>query len=184
MYHSISRRCYDKRYFYLSPLGLLRSKICNLSEPSIVCKQLPAKAQIALSYIDNPYRMKIIETPVCTDIRYGAIVKGYARLLVWLYRHCYPGLWLLSHLRLGVFDNAKDAVDVFCKIIPENQKILCLPRSIFASTLSKRFKRHGAMIIGAFLPTHLMHAYVIEDGCNAFRGDSAWINFAPVSIMI
>ena len=64
-----------------------------------------------------------------------------------------------------------------------NQRVLCLPRSIFIATTSRRFKGNGALFIGCFFPFRHMHAWVIEDGMQADVYDRGWIMFTPLAMM-
>ena len=66
----------------------------------------------------------------------------------------------------------------------KQQQTLCLPRSVFIATTSRRFKQHGTLFIGAFLPTVRMHAWVVEDGMPADSFDNQWIYYRPVLMLI
>ena len=184
MYHSLKYSFRGKRYRFCSVFGLLLSKKISKNEPNLerVCPALPCKVSAALAVVDDPYTVSLDGTAAKT-VAVSKAVRCYGLLLIWLHRHFYPGLWLLSHLRLNVYDNAEEAIDVFCRIHPADQKLLCLPRSVFGATLSRRFKREGALFISVFLPSHHMHAFVIENGRNAYRSDYGWINYTPISIM-
>lgn len=183
MYHSTPRQFAGRKYWFEPFLGWLRSQKYQSSPITVTSLSLPEKAKSCLKYVENPYLIIPRVYSKRERAKAGKIISAYAHILVWLHAHFYPGLWLLSYLRLKIFENSEEAINTFCDIIPENQKVLCLPRSIFAATLSKRFKKHGVMVIGAFLPTHLMHAFIIEDGRNPFTGDFAWINYSPITVM-
>lgn len=138
-----------------------------------------------LDVVSNPYNAHIVRGDRSKETRIPSIIRWYAKLLVWLYENFYFGLYLLSRLRLNLYDNSVEATDVFCEIIKgKKQKTLCLPRSIFAATTSKLFSKKGTLFIGVFLPSHHMHAWVIEEDKNSCRYDTKWINFTPVSVMI
>lgn len=110
--------------------------------------------------------------------------KCYARLLVFLWKYCYPAVYLLSHCRFAVYDDAGVANMAFrAAMRGANQRVLCLPRSVFIATTSKRFKEHGAMFIGCFFPFRHMHAWVIEDDMQADVFDNNWIMFTPLAMM-
>lgn len=141
------------------------------------------KGNDILRYVINPYLTR--NTTKFYGVNHIPFrVRFYALTLIWLHRHFFPGIYLFSKCRFAIFDNAAIATDAFCKIHPENQRVLCLPRSVFAATTSKRFPENGALFIGAFLPSHHMHAWIIEDGTNAYRYDTIWTNYTPVSIMV
>lgn len=110
--------------------------------------------------------------------------KCYARLLVFLWKYCYPVVYLLSHCRFSIYNDAGEANMAFRKIMKgHNQRVLCLPRSVFIATTSKRFKEHGALFIGCFFPFRHMHAWVIEDDMQADAFDNNWIMFTPLAMM-
>lgn len=114
------------------------------------------------------------------------LAKIYARFLTWLCSHCYPLAQLCSHLHFNVFENAGDAARFYYSVYPneERQRVLCLPRAIFIATTSRRFKEHGVLFIGAFLPTVRMHAWVVEDGMCADIWDNQWFCFQPVMMIL
>lgn len=137
-----------------------------------------------MMFVENPYTIPIAEYPAVQRRQFGRGLRLYARILVWAHANFYPLAWALSHLRLNLFDSAVEATDAFCQIIGyKHQKLLCLPRSIFAATTSRQFKQNGAMFIGGFLPTRHMHAWVMENGQNAYRYDFSWINYKPLAVM-
>ena len=118
------------------------------------------------------------------EVKISSISKIYAHFLVWAARYCYPLIYLLSHLRLNIYDDAQQASWVFQQCIKgKQQKLLCLSRSIFIATTSKRFKEHGTMYIGIFLPSRNMHAWVIEDNLQTDEWDNYWILYQPLIMM-
>lgn len=160
-----SHKCVD----YKSPFN---SKILNIS-----------KVQDCLNIVNNPFLAQKCHNE--KDIRPINIwIKSYAHLLVWLHAHFFPGLYLISKFRFKIYNDSIDATDVFCRIIPNRQNVLCLARSVFAATMSRSFSKDGTLFIGALLPTHQMHAWVIENQTNVCRYDYIWTNYTPVSIII
>lgn len=142
------------------------------------------KAKRILDVVENPFLAKIVAYNLPPKVHISYKIKLYASFLIWLYNHFHIGLFLIAKLRLNIFDNSKIAGEIFRMCHPNNQKRLCLPRSIFIATTSKRFKENGAMFIGVFLPSKHMHAWVIEDGVNPYVNDTIWTNFTPVAMMI
>lgn len=141
------------------------------------------KAKQILEVVKDPFLvMKVDSIKPTENPNYK--IKFYVSFLIWLFKHFHIGLFLVSKIRLNIFDDSKTACEVFTKCHPNNQNILCLPRSIFIATTSKRFKAHGAMFIGVFLPSKHMHAWIIEDRANPCSFDTIWTNFTPVAIMI
>ena len=112
-------------------------------------------------------------------------VKLYARVLTWLCRHAFLLARLWAKIPLRCYPDAGVATRVYYKLYPgEQQRNLCLPRAFFARSASRRFPGHGAMFIGAFLPSVQMHAWVIEDGMHADVFDNNWVNFRPVALFL
>ena len=110
--------------------------------------------------------------------------KIYAKVLLWAAKHCYPLIYLLSHSRFCIYENAQQASWVFQQCTKgKQQKLLCLPRSVFVATTSKRFKEHGTMYVGIFLPSRSMHAWVIEDNLQTDEWDTYWILYQPLIMM-
>lgn len=135
-----------------------------------------------LKYAMNPFLLKKREKSHYPEPT--RIAKCYAKMLVWLWKYCYPLIYIISHLRLPIYEDAGTANLVFRNIFNnKNQRILCLPRSIFIATTSKRFREHGTMFIGCFFPSRHMHAWVIEDGMQADLYDDRWILFTPLAMM-
>ena len=137
----------------------------------------------SLEYVDNPFLLQQREVDDIANSNKSYGVRLYIRLLIFCCKYFYPLAFLLSHLRLRIYSNAAEACLVFRELAKGEQRLLCLPRSIFMATTSKRFKHHGAMYIGVFLPSRHMHAWVIEDGMHTDILDDCWIEYTPVSVM-
>lgn len=135
--------------------------------------------------VRNPFLSKRPASTASRGVTRHRFARIYARLLTWLCAHAYPIAYLLSHLRLTLFANATEALCFYYKLYPDpkRQRVLCLPRAIFAATTSRRFKQHGAMFIGVFLPTVRMHAWVMEDGRAADPYDNQWTCYRPLLMM-
>jgi hypothetical protein len=80
------------------------------------------------------------------------------------------------------FTSSVDAIKYFrsetCRF---DQNTLCLVRCLFGAAHSKKFKKEGAVLIGVFLPSREMHAWIIESGFQPDPLDSIWVNFEPVA---
>lgn len=80
--------------------------------------------------------------------------------------------------------DAAEAIAAFCDTIGyKNQKDLCLPRALYAAKTSQRFKEHGVIFIGVFLPSRAMHAWVVEGGQLSDPFDSEWLHHRPVAAL-
>lgn len=175
----------DKVYKFSPYTGLLFSR--KFSQNNLVNKfnNYPdnLKCKITFEIIKNPFLIQKKEIAIRLENKRW--IKLYAKLCVWMYRHFYFGLFILSHLRLNVFESSLDATNEFCRIIgEEQQRNLCLPRSIFGATTSKRFKKEGVLFIGVFPPSRQLHAWIIEGNYSGWNHDYLWINYTPISIMI
>ena len=181
----------DKEYSFIPFLGWTRSKstaYANEIPSTVSFTKAPNKCNVNIDNVNYPYKIKAKDTFVSHNEIGGShypskFIKSYAKLLIWLSRHFYPLLFIVSFLRLNIFENGEIASDIFKSIHPKNQNILCLPRSIFIATTSKSFASDGTLFIGAFLPTHSLHAWVMEKGQNVCSYDKYWTNFVPLSIM-
>ena len=144
---------------------------------------LSIEAAKRLLPVENPFLTKQAYEPE-TAVIPSKFAKSYARILVFLCRHAYVVAHLFSYLRFGLFPNAVSAADAFrIATKGEKQNLLCLPRSIFIATTSRRFRSCGAMFIGVFLPSHNLHAWVIEDNIVADRHDKYWTLYTPLLMM-
>ncbi len=56
----------------------------------------------------------------------------------------------------------------------------CLARSFFVAKTSASFPQAGVILIGAFLPTFQMHAWIIDGGGQPDPTDRDWINYTPL----
>jgi len=131
-------------------------------------------------FVENPYLLKRRKTDMSASTPH-TIVKLYAWLLVLLSRYCFPLLYIIPYIVYPIYQDAGVANKMFYQLFPEEQqKRLCLPRAVFTASLSKRFKKHGTLFIGAFLPTNHLHSWVIEDGMHADIYDKQWIQYTPV----
>lgn len=184
MWITVNYTLRGKLYSFSPSLGWLKSKKVD----SPIVDTSPVKVENAaeklvhnLECINNPYKAaKPEQTYCCMTNRY---IRLYGLLLVWCSKHCYPILYLLSYLRLNIYDSGEDACNVFCRIHPSKQEILCLSRSVFVATTSRRFKSEGTMVVGALLPSHSLHAWVMENGKNVCKNDVYWTNYRPLAFM-
>lgn len=184
MWITVNYTLRGKSYSFLPLLGLLRSKKVSariVDASPVEVKNASGKLALNLECINNPYKASKPEKSGFNKINKYA--RLYVLLLIWCARHCYPILYLLSYLRLRIYDSGEDACNVFCKIHPSKQDVLCLPRSVFMATTSRRFKSEGTMIIGAMLPSHSLHAWVMENGKNVYWNDAYWTNYRPLAFM-
>jgi hypothetical protein len=171
-----------QEYFFNSFLGSLLCRPINDVSP--IKKQLSKKVMMLLENIDAPYKLKQTKHSEST-IKTSRFIKLYAKTLVFICKHSFFLAFLFAKIRIPVFENAAEAIAIFRECTNDkNQSDLCLPRSFFAVSTSKKFKKSGVMFIGVFLPSRSMHAWVIEDNCQPDWYDGIWINFQPVAVFI
>lgn len=140
-----------------------------------------------MNAVHNPFKMKARERSLgWKAVRHAWLVKMYAKLLTWFCTHCYPLTNVCLLLQMNIFSDAGDASMFYYSIYPsmKQQQTLCLPRAFFIATTSQRFRQHGTLFIGAFLPTVRMHAWVVEDGMPADCFDNQWIYFRPLMMLL
>jgi len=173
MYQYTKKIIYNNRFWYFNRwLGITYSSNKKSSGDFETPKE-----------ILNPFFVHSRSTkPQKTEISFSA--RMYVLFLTWAAKHFYPFIYILSHLRLNLYTDAQQASWVFQQITKgKQQKLLCLSRSVFIATTSKRFKEHGTMYIGVFLPSRNMHAWVIEDSLQTDGWDNYWILYQPLIMM-
>ena len=129
---------------------------------------------------NNPYILKktIIES---NSINKKCVII-YGFLLIKIVKYSFFLGKQFLYFRLNKFESSSESISYFRNFINKNeQNDLCLPRTFFAATTSKKFRENGVIFIGVFLPTKLMHAWIIESGELADQFDDIWINFQPVA---
>jgi hypothetical protein len=90
---------------------------------------------------------------------------------------------LYASWRVPLFATAREAILFFRQHAKGDQEVLCLARALFAAKTSRRFADYGAVVIGVFLPSRAMHAWVIEGDDLADPCDGIWINYQPVAML-
>jgi len=151
----------------------------------ILVEEPLSKTSKGIAAVDNPYLLekRTLEPPYKAP-EISSWVRFYAKALTFLSKHSFALAFLLGKCAIPVYKDAFEATLVYRKLYPGvQQKKLCLPRMLFAASLSKRFKKNGVAFVGAFLPSVQMHAWVIEDNMIADPFDNQWICYKPVLII-
>ena len=145
-------------------------------------KPLNKKVEVALRFCDEPYSMQ--NFPVSLDDTHKCSGRQKTRV---------HRMILLSRVNLFLarqyasysnphFTKSSDAINFFHQATPSGDRSkLCLPRALFAAKASKSFKDNGVILIGVFLPSRQMHAWIIEDGQQADPYDDIWHLYRPVA---
>ena len=177
------------RLRFFAPLGIIlrssQNEYQNNYRNDIKILNNP-KVKEALEVVYNPFTsiLSIASDESIFDNHSSWLLKLYAKVLVFAYNYFYFLLYLLSYLRMDLFENSAEAIRYFCSLYPGTQQSkLCLPRSIFAATTSKSFKKNGCMFIGVFYPSTNLHAWIVEDRRVAYQHDYYWIHFTPIVVM-
>lgn len=173
----------NNRYYFFEPItGALLYK--NNSTDLIKNKNIKTpKLESILQLCDQPFLLQ--QSPVQKiKIKSNYLLVFYAKFLVRLCKISFILGRAVSNFGWPVFNSAGEAISFFRTLYPnEIQNNLCYPRSLFAASLSKKFKKNGVIFIGAFLPSKSMHAWIIEDGTQPDIRDSMWINFKPIAAL-
>lgn len=169
--------------FYLDSItGSLRRKLSSSAKPLTT----HAKLASALALCEDPYLMQAshpcgLASPLPVQSLRGLIVLRTLRLL-WK-THFFLARAYAAH-PLPLFRSAKTATAFFhAQTRVEDYDHLCLPRALFAAKTSAAFVPHGVLFIGAFIPTRLMHAWLIEAGNNPDPRDLAWHHYRPLAAL-
>jgi hypothetical protein len=147
------------------------------------------KIQKALERCESPYLLsapadetqRAPSPPLAPEAGKRAIHFG--DWLMWLSRRQFFCARLYASWRVPLFATAREAILFFRQHAEGDQEELCLARALFAAKTSRRFAEEGAVVIGVFLPSRAMHAWVIEGDEMADPYDGIWINYQPVAML-
>ena len=163
--------------------------LLQTSSPQIqVDMHFPEKLKRNLTLCSQPYLLDR-QSPkppysMTGDSSCVHLTKRASRLM----RLCRSNLFWLAHQYASfskpLLQDSSEAIALFRKETTQfPQNTLCLPRSLFASSASRRFAEAGVLFIGVFLPSRSMHAWILEDGRQPDADDQMWINFQPVAAL-
>lgn len=171
---------FNRKAFYFNTFfGFLFSK----TKPIKFEKKLNPKIQKHIDQVIDPFQLERESQPIHFQMKSRCLnLKAYL-LTYTTFFSFYLGLILSKFLCLK-FKNSSEAIHYYRTYIqPKNQQNLCLSRSLFAANSSKEFKNNGAIIIGVFLPSNSLHAWIIENNKIADKIDDIWINYQPVAVI-
>lgn len=145
-------------------------------------EQLHKKVKDALRFCNEPYLM--LNAQLCLDGAHKCSEKQKTRVqrMIYLSRvNLFLARQYASYSK-PFFNKSSDAINFFHEATPSSERSkLCLPRSLFAAKTSKSFKDAGVILIGVFLPSRQMHAWIIEDGQQPDPYDNIWHLYRPVA---
>jgi hypothetical protein len=140
------------------------------------------KVSEALLFCDNPYELDISKNPDSESEPASKKLRNIARILVLLCRVNFFLAKQYASLKTRVFPDSAHAITYFHSITAKDDiNTLCLPRTLFAAKTSSAFDKEGVIFIGAFLPSKLMHAWIIENGIQPDTRDNSWHQFRPIA---
>ena len=143
---------------------------------------LHKKVEAALGFCDEPYSMPNSSVSLDVSHKHSEIQKKKAQRTIHLSRiNLFLARQYASYSK-PFFNTSSDAINFFHEATPRSDRSkLCLPRALFAAITSKSFKDTGVILIGVFLPSRQMHAWIIEDGQQADPYDNIWHLYRPVA---
>jgi len=146
--------------------------------------EIPSKLKQILTACDYPYSLQPNSNfQEKWDIQHkDRNCQKYANTLLKLCRINLFMARLYSSFASISFPNSRTAISYYRDNMNNlDQAKACLPRSLFALKTSKEFRTSGALIIGIFLPSRAMHAWIIENNMNADPLDKIWTSYQPVA---
>lgn len=152
-------------------------------------RALPPKIRNAAERCANPYLLPAPsdETPADSSAPLhpdaGKLGTKFVEKLIRLSQRQFLCARLYASWRVPLFASAREATLFFRKHANGDQNELCLARALFAAKTSRRFAEEGAVVIGVFLPSRAMHAWVIEGDDAADPYDGSWINYQPIAML-
>lgn len=152
-------------------------------------RALPSKIRNAFQHCSNPYLLSAQFDHAPTDSSPPTSADDeklgleFARRLIRFSRRQFLCARLYASWRVPLFRTAREAILFFRQHAEGDQEELCLARALFAAKTSRRFPADGAVVIGVFLPSRAMHAWVIEGDELADPYDGIWINYQPVAML-
>jgi hypothetical protein len=147
--------------------------------------QLPEIIDDLFRHVSNPYLLKTVRQIPSNKVipNDSLFAKILARIFTLLCLRSFLLFRALSYTRFPIFNSTEEAILFYRKMYPNEQKELCLPRSLFAACTSKTFTQEGCLFIGVFLPSRAMHAWILEAGKQPDPYDDIWICYQPVAAM-
>lgn len=143
---------------------------------------IPERVKRAIALCDDPFQCQSV-SPTIIDISSSVqtIEKSY-HILDFLIQKSFLLSLTYSSFEMGLFKTTKEAMAAVLQIpsTQNEQYQLCLPIALMSIKLSKSFKKNGVLMIGAFIPTGEMHAWIMENGSQVNFEDRQWINFQPL----
>jgi len=146
-----------------------------------------SKLEDALSSCQSPYTLKPTNYDATqVDLQCApSIARGILNRTKWIRKFGFLIARSYASIRRPLFDTSETAVAYFNRHTVTSTSVgHCLARSLFAAKTSRSFPDHGVILIGVFMPSTLMHAWIVEDGGHADPEDRIWTQYYPVGALI
>jgi hypothetical protein len=166
----------------IHPLSGALLKFSDAKVPSFRAKKLPLKVSSALALCMEPYQLNPAPNliPDLNSTSEIDLKKIYSRLS-YLRRKSFLLSVFYTSLRRPIYETSFDAMSDISRLFPEDLHAeSCLQKALTVAKVSKKFKSHGVLFIGAQLPLKSMHAWIIEDGIQPDQADRKWVNYLPL----
>ena len=150
-------------------------------------KVVPKKLSDALRQCQFPYTLKPTNTATVGSIFSQADDKQRRLVtrMLRLRRHGFLAPRIYAAFRRPIFGSSVQASAFFNRFAQDDSRSgNCLSRALFAAKTSVAFPQHGAILIGVFMPSTLMHAWVIENGSHYDPEDRIWTQYHPVGALV
>jgi len=147
---------------------------------------LPEKVRRAIELCDNPFLLtstraqsEANHAPICA--KNSVLGSKVAMRMDALRRRSFLCARLYARYRSPLFRDCAQSMAFFNSVMPSNiLSEACLQKSLFAAKTARNFPSDGVLLVGVFLPTTSMHAWIIERDRHPDPTDSAWIMYRPI----
>lgn len=145
--------------------------------------KIPVKLKIALEACDQPYNLKCLKkASKKSNLNLSKKIIFVSRIMVFLCRFSFFIAKRYADFKFDYFLDSSQSIQYFNSISPQNcLNDLCLPRTLFSAKTSKAFTKNGVILIGVFLPSRAMHAWIIENGSQPDPTDDIWHLYRPIA---
>lgn len=180
-FYSLSSK-YLESGWSIHPLSGSLIKFPESKVPSFRAQNLPLKVSSALALCMEPYQLVPASNPNPNlNSRAEIDLKIIYSRLSYLRKKSFLLSVFYTSLRKPIYETSFEAMSDLSRLFPEDQYAeSCLQKALTVAKVSKKFKSHGVLFIGAQLPLKSMHAWIIEDGIQPDQADRKWVNYLPL----
>jgi hypothetical protein len=121
------------------------------------------------------------KTAVTVNLKADESLRNVYKRLTFLRQKNFYISALYAGISRPLYYTSFEAMNAISRIFPDDRDSeSCLQRALTVAKISKEFKSHGVLFIGAHLPLKNMHAWIIENGIQPDKEDRQWINYLPL----